>query len=59
MLVRQHPGFLLNFLANAEEVSEDLLEVAKMLLHALSLSHLQLVELPPEEESVGKRLRHV
>ena len=33
--------------------------MAEMLLHTLFLNHPQLVELPPEKESVGERLCHV
>ena len=59
MLARSAPDLLLNFVTKAEEVGENFLKVAEMLLHALSLNHLQLVELPPEEEGIGERSCHV
>ena len=50
----QCSGLFLNFLINVEEISEDLLKVAKMLLHALPLTHSKLVELLPEEENIDE-----
>ena len=59
MLVRPMPGLLLNLLTYTEKIDENLLKVAELLLHALSLIHSQLVKLSPEKESVGEGLHHV
>ena len=59
MLVRLTSDLFLNFLPNAEEIGEDLLEVVEMLLYALSLNYPQLIELLPEEKSIGEILRHI
>ena len=47
------------FYTYIEKIGENLLKVVEMLLHALSLVHPQLVELSPEEESIGEGLRHI
>ena len=54
MKINQCLGLLLNLLTNVEKISEDLLKVIEMLLHALSLIHPKLVELLSEKESIDE-----